>query len=621
MTETRTRSGDRRRVIRSKPQFYRRWWFWTAIVVGVVMVAGVWVGSRGLQAKAELEDALPLASMIKTQLLAGDSAAVSASVKTMAGHTARARELTGDPVWRAAEFVPFAGANLAAVRNLADIADDVVSGAAVPLAATAATLNPAALKPTDGAIDLGPIVAAGETLNQASRVFSVAEKRVSGVDTGATIGQVTAAVDEFHGFLTSITPTLASASQIVNALPDALGGHSPRNYVIVFQNNAEARALGGTSLSFALLTIDQGRVTLGDAVPAGFGNFAYFQESVIPLPEGVDALYGSEFGRAMSNVTVRPSFESAASVTEEMWKRQFGTEINGVISVDPVALGYLLRGTPPIPLSTGDVLTSETLVPLLLNGVYMRFWSGDTYVDADADNAAQDVIYAEIVAKTFDQLLGGGVDPNQLMSALTQAATEHRVLMWSPKEEEQAIFEFLGVDGALPKSDEKTDRVGVYFQENVGSKMNYYLKQSVSLGQAACRADGKASYRVGVDLTNEIPADAATSVTPSILGEFAREKLKRGVQRMIVMVYAPPGSQIVGATVDGAPVQLESFHDTDYPVAKLIVSMEPGATSKITLDVVAAATGTKALEAEVTPMVNPTTISDLPLDCATVAAG
>ncbi|TFD73264.1 DUF4012 domain-containing protein [Cryobacterium fucosi] len=601
---------------RMKPRIYRRWWFWAVVVVGVLVIAGAWVGLRGLQAKVELEAAIPLASTIKSQLLAGDAAAVSVSVKSMEAHTARARELTSDPVWRSAEFVPFVGANLAAVRNLADAAHNVVSGAAVPLAATASTLNPAALKPTDGAIDLEPIVAAGEALNQASTVFAAADKRVSDLDTSTTVGQVTAAVNAFHGFLGSITPTLVSASHVVDAIPDALGGTAPRNYVIVFQNNAEARALGGTSLSFALLTMDNGRITLGDAVPAGSGNFAYYQESVVPLPEGVETLYGSEYGRAMSNLTVRPSFQSAAETAQEMWKRQFGTEIDGVISIDPVALGYLLRGTAPIALSTGDVLTSDTLVPLLLNGVYMRYRSDD----GGADNAAQDAVYAEIVVKTFDQLLGGDLDPQVVLSALTQAASEHRVLMWSPKAEEQAIFESLGVEGSLPKSDKKTDRVGVYFQENVGSKMNYYLKQAVSLGQAACRTDGKASYGIGVDLTNDLPADAATSISPSILGTFVREKLEPGVQRMIVMVYAPPGSQIVGATVDGAPVRLESLHDTDYPVAKLIVSMEPGATSTITIDVVAAGIDKKALEAQVTPMVNPTAITDVPLDCASVAA-
>jgi hypothetical protein len=253
-------------------------------------------------------------------------------------------------------------------------------------------------------------------------------------------------------------------------------------------------------------------------------------------------------------------------------------------------------------------------VPLLLNEVYTRFWSGDI----GADNAAQDVVYAEIVQKTFEQLTGGSSDPKALLSAVSQAVDERRLLLWSPVEKEQALFTSLGVDGPLPQSNETTDRVGVYLQENVGSKMNYYLQQSVGLGQAVCREDQRASYRIDLELTNNLPLDAATSISPSILGQFEREKIKPGVQRMIVMVYAPPGSQIVGAAIDGVDVQLEQFHDTDYPVAKVVLTMNPGDTSKLSVHVVAAGTAKKVLAAEVTPMVNPTAVSDVPLDCASV---
>ncbi|WP_158252329.1 DUF4012 domain-containing protein [Cryobacterium sp. Y29] len=615
-----TTIGAQKSAKRPRPRFYRRWWFWTIIgVVVVVALASSWVGVRGWQAKTELEAAIPLAATIKSQALAGDTKAANASVTEMASHTARARELTGDPVWRAAEFVPFVGVNLAAVRTLAAVADDVITDAAMPLVEVVANLNPATLKSVDGGIDLEPLVSAGKIINGASTVLTAARDRINDIDTSVTMAPLTAAVIKFDTLLASLAPPLASASQALDVIPDALGASAPRDYVIVFQNSAEARALGGTSLSFVLLTIDNGSISLGKAVPAGFGNFAYYQESVIAMPDGVAELYGSEFGRAMSNVTVRPSFESAAKVTQEMWKRQFGTDIDGVISVDPVALSYLLRGVTPVTLSTGDVLTSESLVPLLLNEVYMRFWSGNTTADARADNAAQDVVYAEIVQKTFEQLMGGNSDPSMLLSAVSQAVDERRMLLWSPLDKEQALFMSLGLDGPLPQSDETTDRVGVYLQENVGSKMNYYLQQSVGLGQAVCREDQKASYRISLELTNDLPLDAATSISPSILGTFVREDLKPGVQRMIVMVYAPPGSQIVGATIDGGAVELQQYHDTDYPVAKVVLTMKPGATSKLSVDVVAAGTAQKVLAAEVTPMVNPTAISDVPLDCASVS--
>ncbi|WP_206750140.1 DUF4012 domain-containing protein [Cryobacterium lyxosi] len=610
-----TTIGAQKSAKRPRPRFYRRWWFWTIIgVVVVVALASAWVGVRGWQAKTELEAAIPLAATIKSQAIAGDTEAAKASVTEMASHAARARELTGDPVWRAAEFVPFVGVNLNAVRTLAAVADDVITDAAMPMVEVVANLTPATLKSVDGGIDLEPLVSAGQVLSEASTVLTAAGQRINGVDTSATMAPLTAAVGKFDSLLASLAPPLASASQALDVIPDALGASAPRDYVIVFQNSAEARALGGTSLSFALLTIDNGSISLGKAVPAGFGNFAYYQESVIAMPDGVAELYGSEFGRAMSNVTVRPSFESAAEVTQEMWKRQFGTTIDGVIGVDPVALSYLLRGTAPVTLSTGDVLTSESLVPLLLNEIYMRFWSDNV----GADNAAQDVVYAEIVQRTFEQLIGGKSDLKALMSAVTQAVDERRLLLWSPVEKEQALFTSLGVTGPLPQSDETTDRVGVYLQENVGSKMNYFLHQSVGLGQAVCRDDQRASYRIDLELTNDLPLDAATSISPSILGQFVRENLKPGVQRMIVMVYAPSGSQIVGAAIDGVYVELEEYHDTAYPVAKVVLTMKPGTTSKLSVDVVAAGTDQKVLAAEVTPMVNPTAISDVPLDCARV---
>ena len=85
------------------------------------------------------------------------------------------------------------------------------------------------------------------------------------------------------------------------------------------------------------------------------------------------------------------------------------------------------------------------------------------------------------------------------------------------------------------------------------------------------------------------------------------------------MLYAPPGSQISGASVNGKPVALEGLHDTSYPVGKIIVSVDPGATATLTYDVVAAKPGKRALEALVTPMVNATSVTTAALDCATVA--
>ncbi len=509
------------------------------------------------------------------------------------------------------------GRNLTLVRELAGVTNTVVTDAIAPLLQVASVFTPASLAPKDGAIDLVPFQTAAAPVKAATKAIHSAIATVNAMDTSGTMSQISAAKKKLGTLLGVVAPTLDTVETLLPMLPPAMGAEGPRHYVVMFQNNAEARALGGTALSFALVTMDHGKINLAKTVSAGFGNFNKYDEPVIPVPDGARDVYpGRSFGTFIADATIRPSFVSAAQMTSEMWKRQFGLQPDGVISIDPVALSYILSAAQPIKLSTGDILTGDTVVPLLLNQVYQRYWTKD----AVADNRAQDVVYGEAVGSTFEALSSGKFDAKKLLASITRATSEHRLLFWSDRQQEQEQFVKAGLAGELPKSDKTADRVGVYFQDAIGSKMDYYLKQSVHLSQAVCRADGRQNYRISVDLTNTAPDNALKKLSPSILGQWKFTQLKPGDQRMIVMLYAPPGSQIVGATISGAPIQLDGLHDTDYPVAKAAVIFGPGKTQNLTFDVLAAAPGEKKLEAQITPMVHATTVDTVPLDCGSIPA-
>ncbi|MGP2481120.1 DUF4012 domain-containing protein, partial [Listeria monocytogenes] len=75
----------------------------------------------------------------------------------------------------------------------------------------------------------------------------------------------------------------------------------------------------------------------------------------------------------IQDVTQVPDFAVGAPLAREMWRRQTGTAVDGVIAVDAVALSSLLEATGPVTLPTGDVLTSADAVPLLLDEVYRRY--------------------------------------------------------------------------------------------------------------------------------------------------------------------------------------------------------------------------------------------------------
>ena len=605
------------RHMHATTKLFRRWWFWLIIaVVFVLLGATVWVGLRGLQAKSELTSAQTLVSQLKALALKQDVAGAAKTLKTLQAHSAKAQELTSDPIWRAAEVVPVIGRNLTAVRELAAVTNTVVADAISPLLKVATMITPASLAPKGGAINLEPFTRAVAPVNAANKAIHSALASVDAIDTSGTLSQLAAAKQKLSGLLKSVVPMMETLQTVLPMVPVAMGSEAPRHYVVMFQNNAEARSLGGTALSFALLTMDKGKIDLGKSIPAADPNFTHYARSVIPVPDGVEGIYADAFGTFIANATVRPSFISAAQMTSVMWQKQFGLAVDGVISIDPVALSYVLGATGPIKLPSGDVLTDKTLVPLLLNGIYQRFSSGDV----NADSKGQRLIYSEAVAATFAALSGGKFDAKILLTSLVRGTSERRILFWSAHTNEQTQFAKASLNGDLPTSDSTTDRVGVYFQDAIGSKMDFYVTQSVHLSQAVCRADGRANYRIGVDLTNTAPANALKVLSPSIMGTWKSEGVKPGYQRMIVMLYAPPGSQIVASTSDGTPVQLQGLHDTVYPVAKVRVDFAPGTTKKLTFDVVAASPGKKVLAAQITPMVNPTGLDTLPLDCATVPA-
>ena len=596
------------------------WRLWLPVGFGVVVIAAVaWLGVRQLQAQAELLSAQSLLREAKAQAFAMDIGGATQTLHLAEAATAHAVELTSDPVWRLGEFVPAVGGNLTAARKLASVSNLVVSKVAGPLLDAAAAIDPSALAPKNGTISTEPFVEAAPSIHLAKAGLDEAITAVGAIDTGQSISELVAARTALSGVLDQLSPVLSTLDGLMPLLAPGLGADVPRQYIVMFQNPAEARALGGTALSFGLLSVDKGQIRLESTTPASQGNFSEYASSVLPLADGEQQLFDGTLGTSISNATVTPSFSKAAEIVTEMWRLKTGVSVNGVVSIDPVALSYLLAATGPISLSTGEVLTSANLVATLLNQTYLKYDTGH----ARADNDSQDRVFAEAVAATFARLTAGaGLDAKKLISAGVQGWNEQRIQAWSADPaEESELIRLRNGGGEPPVSDAQTDRVGVYVQDNVGSKLTYYLRQNVSLGQASCRADGRQNYRVVVDLSNTLnPAEVAT-LPYAVTGEGPHEGLEKGQSRLIVMLYAPPGSTISGAAVNGDSVALPANHDGDYPVGKVVVTIDPGSAATLTYDVVAAAPGVRELSVFVTPLVTPTKITTAPLDCQAVDDG
>jgi len=582
-----------------------------AVILAVVGVVAAWLGIRAFEVRGEIADAQALVPEIIASAAGFDFVAVEAQFEEVASHTAKAAELTSDSTWHAAEALPLVGQMFSTTGELAKLTNEAVL-AVEPLARIAPEFEPSKLAPQNGAIPLGPLTTAAPVVQTALVDTALLQERLAAVDLSGAPSEIVGAQAQLGEVIASLSEALGAADTVLQVAPRMLGAAGPQTYVMMFQNNAEARSLGGTALSLMELRLDQGRIELVRALPAGWGNFDQTpDEPIIPAPEGFAQFAPGEFGTYIPNATLRPSFVSAAQIVQANWLREFGYSPDAVIGADVVGLSYLLRATGPVTTTTGHTVDASNLVPVLLNGVLQEFNTGDVR----RDNELQDVVYADVVAQTFARATSGDLDVTELFSAVMQAAGEHRLLVWSAHEDLEAVFVEAGADAGIPDSDGETDRFGFYINDNVGSKLNYYLATAVDVASGQCKPTGTATRRLTLTLTSTLPPDAVVNLSPSVTGNFESEQLAPGVQRIKVYAYAPTNGSIVAASVNGTAVPLDGFSDDGHQVQFFWVSVDPGASVALAVDLETGSPSGTPLDVRVTPGVNATVQTDSELDC------
>lgn len=530
------------------------------MLLAVAGVAGYLVYDRAMAIQAEMKQAQRLVPTITSSAAALDFDGAGSAIDEAAVHTAKAVELAAGP-----------------------------------------TLVPANFAPVDGAIPIQPLIDAQPVVHAAAEQISALDARLEAVDVDGALDMLVSAKSTLADGLGTVSATLDTADAIVSVAPRMLGADGAQTYVVMFLNNAELRSLGGTALSFAEVKVDAGRIELVQALPAGFGNFAITPDPIVPVPEGFGDLWPGAFGTFITNAGVRPSMSSAADVVSANWQREFGRTPDGVVAMDVVALSYILDATGPVQ-TDGWTIDASNVVDVLLNQVLNAFDSGD----AALDNARQDLVYAQFVDQTFARLTSGQFDATAMMDAITKAVDERRIQFHSAVSDIEEVLIDAGQDGGIPDRAGTSGIVGLYINDSFGSKLNYYLDTAVRT-DLACGAD--ASSRVTLSLTSTLDPAAVGALNGAVLGQFERANLAPGVQRMRIFAYAPTGSTITGASVDGQPVDLTGNTDAGHAVQVFTVELQPGAAQQLAIDLTVPE-GTSGLATVITPTVRAAQVTD-----------
>lgn len=538
-----------------------------AVAVVLAIVGwGAWLAHDALQARKELVAAADLLTGLQSDVLAG-APDVSATLSQVQAHAAAALEATHGPQWSAAAAVPWVGDNVRAVQAVSEVVDTLALDVLPNLVDVAAVVDPSALAPTEGRVDLAPLQQAAPVVVAAAEQVAEGQRRLDGIDADSLWAVVASPLVDLRGKLDQLAMTTATASRSVQLLPPMLGAEGPRTYLVLVQNPAEPRATGGVP-ALVLLRADAGTITLVEQRSAGVGDQ---KEPALPLTREEKSLFSDLVGAYMGDVTFTPDFPRSAELARALWEQEIGGPIDGVLSVEPGAIAAMLGASGPVSLANGVQLTGDNAAQWLMNTVYLDYSS----------DAERDAMFAQATAAAFAALAGGQWEPTQMMGALSRSAREGRLMAWSAHPEEQALLSGTVLSGELTGVLGDSPVIGVYFNDGSQSKMGYYLQADVAATTSACLADGSQRVTVRLSLTSVAPSDAAT--LPSYIS--GGRVLPPGQMRTNVLLYAPQGGRIDDVRVEGAEPGVHSqVHDGLAVVGKTI-TLSPGQAVVLEYDV------------------------------------
>lgn len=574
----------------------RGWIIAACIVIPILAIAAfvVVLGLRSLDVRDELTAAQKLVPDAVAAAKSLDVDKATADFDKISTHTEKAVELTDDALWGIAEALPWVGTSARAVTEITAVTDDTIA-AVRPLLEIAPNLLPENLVPVDGKFPVETLVEAAPIVDGLAGDITQLQSRLAKVDVGGTPDVLVDGKAKLADALAEAGSALETADTLLGIAPDLLGANGERRYLLVFQNNAEALNLGGSAASQTLIGATDGKLAVLDQ--AGSRDFNNGNEVDVPIADSQRALYGNRYGSWVNLLSSVPDWPTAAQQAKAFWQRDInGGAVDGVASIDPLALQRILGATGPITVD-GREINEGNAVKLLLHDVY-TWWDDPGVMTKESDE-----FFANVADAVFNKVASGQFDFKRMMTAIENSIDAGSIMYWTDNAAVAAVIEGLPITGAMPTDNAETTTVGVYFRDTSASKIDYYVDTAVDA--AATCSDGVMTLTASATVTYSATIDELKGLPSYILGSWRGTKI-----RTQVFTYAPPGMTIQGVDVDGREVRPFRQGQTDLgrAVAPFEMYLRPGETAHVT----ATFTGTGRfgpLAVRTTPMIRPTIVT------------
>lgn len=534
-------------------------------VVVLLALVGLGTGAAaGLMAASSLESGSTASDDGLAAVRAGDQQRAETIFRGAASDLFDARSLTRAWWTLPARHTPIVAQQVAALDAIAD-----GGGETAALAADgAARLDAEGLELAGGRLDPAVVSDALPVLEEVAAATAALHEELAAPEHRSVwqippvsdgLEEVTEAVGDAEG--SARTGALAAALG-----PTLLGAEGEARYFVAFVSPSEARGTGFLG-NYGVLTVTDGEVELAEVGRNDELNAAGQPVKVISGPPDYLARYARfEPESTWENVTFTPDGPTAGQVMAELYEQSGGSPVDGVIRIDPTGLSRLLRLTGPVAVDgLPYALDATNVVSFLEVEQYRLFEVADERTD----------LLGQVAEGVFDALVDGGWPPARLAGALGPAVEGGHLSVWLRSEPGQELIERLGADGAVPAV--RGDGLGVVTQNAGGGKIDVFMERTVRYDARVDAGTGATTATAQVTLRNEAPSSGEPAY---LIGNLV--DAPTGTNRTWLSVYSP--LDLVGMTIDGEPVEVETERELGRNVWSVFVDIPPGAAASIVVE-------------------------------------
>jgi hypothetical protein len=264
-------------------------------------------------------------------------------------------------------------------------------------------------------------------------------------------------------------------------------------------------------------------------------------------------------------------FPYTAEIWKSLWAQQSGTNVDGVIAIDPVALSYVLGAVGAVTMPDGEMVTKENVVELTESTVYSRY---------PTDQTARKQYLQDVANQVVKKITGRVESPRPLLEALGKAVSEGHIAAWSSSPAEQQLLEETPLGHIVP--DDPAPYAAVVVNNLGGNKLDYYLKRHIEYSADPCDGDTRKST-VTLRLTNTAPDGPLPDYVASSQGLLPGlpVQVPNGASVSSISLIATKDAKLTSLVINGVRAPFFAGTERGHPIYEVQVPIPRGQTLEL----------------------------------------